>query len=206
MVRLLMSAMVDHRDLARSFTRFGLGVRGDDGCHARFADGTLAYHPVMPRVATTFRRSRAYAVRDHVLRRPVGTSDGVFVFVALELGGIDAARFEADTNLNPRCPGFSIHKSMKLIFASRPIEQIAAGPTCAEITRASRSDDGDDLFGVTVDQRHLARIAQGRRNRLSRLNALSFFVGRLSGGTMTSIVAFISGMPNSGGVGGSCCT
>jgi len=33
-----------------------------------------------------------------------------------------------------------------------------------------------------------------------------FFVGRFSGGMMTFQVFFMSAIPNSGGVGGSCCT
>ena len=79
--------IVDHQDLAGFLDvddEFGMLVRGNDGGDARFRMVFLGVH----RHAAgghDFQRFQGVPFHDHVLRRPVRTGDGVFIFPAFVL-------------------------------------------------------------------------------------------------------------------------
>jgi hypothetical protein len=93
--------VIDQQDLAGFLDvddPFRLDEGSDDGSHARFRmvfaiNGHAAG-------GNDLERLQRVAVHDHVLGRPVGTGNRVLVLKALELGGIDRARIEADLDFS----------------------------------------------------------------------------------------------------------
>jgi hypothetical protein len=76
---------------------------------------------VMPRVADDLQRLQRVALHDHVLRRPVGAGDRQLVLVALVLADVSTERASRPMRISATLSGFSIHRSIMLILASRPI-------------------------------------------------------------------------------------
>jgi len=124
-------AVIHQQDLAGFLDvdhEFRLVVGGDDGGDARLRVVFLGIHRHAAG-GDDFQRFERVAVHQHELRRPVRTGDGVFVLepamaylsskpLALEVSTERASR---PTLISATLSGFSIHRSIRLILASRPI-------------------------------------------------------------------------------------
>ena len=114
--------------------------------------------------ADDLQRLERVALHDHVLRRPVGAGDRVLVLVALVLRRVDAARLEADADLGDVVRLLHPQVDHVDLGVAPDHEQVASGGRHArDVHRVAGLDDVDDLLGVAVDQRHLAGVAQRRR-------------------------------------------
>ena len=90
--------VVDQQDLARFLDvhdELGMLMRGNDRCNAWFRVVFLSIYGHAACRHDLLRLKRE-AVHDHVLRRPVGSRNCVFVFKALVLRRLDRTRFQAD--------------------------------------------------------------------------------------------------------------
>ena len=104
------------------------------------------------------------AIHDHVLRRPVGACDRVLVLVALELRGLDRARLDADLDLGDLVR--HRHEQVDQVGPAVAADRVDVAPgvrQARDVHGVARADDIDDLLGVAVDQRHLARVTQRDR-------------------------------------------
>ena len=143
-----------------------LVVRGDDGGDARLG---VVFLRVVDHAARRddLERLQRVAVHDRVLRRPVAAGDGVFVLIALELGGLDRPRLGADLDLGDR--GRLGHPQVDHVHraVAADHEQIApGGRNAADVHRIAGVEDLHDLIGRAVDQRDLPRVAQRDREQV----------------------------------------
>ncbi len=152
-------------------------------------------------------RLQSVAVHDYVLWRPVGAGDRVLVLEALELRGLDRTRLGSDLDLGDGVRLFHPQVDHVDLGIAADHEEIAArGRDPADMHRVAGVDHRLDLVAGAVDQGDLPESRRVTENRLSMSMSFIFSVGRSSGAISTFQLAFISGMPNSGGAGGSSST
>ena len=135
-------------------------MRGHNGRHARLGVVFLRVHGHATGGDDVFWLQRR-AVHDHVLGRPVSTGNRQLVLVALELGGVHRARFEANANLG-HVIGLG-HPQVNHVDPAITANHEQIAPRCRsarDVHRVAGLDDVDDFFGVAVNQRHFAGIAQ----------------------------------------------
>ena len=162
--------VVHHQGLAgflHVHDELGLEVRCHDGCDAGLRVVFLGVH----RHATgrdDLHGLQRVAIHDDELRGPVGASDGQLVgevaFLALVLGGVHRAGFQANADFRNivRLGHPQVDHVHAAIAADH--EQVAARCRGArDVHRVAGLDDVDDLLGVTVNQRHFARVTQRGR-------------------------------------------
>ena len=112
-------------------------------------------------------RLQGEAVHDHVLRRPVGPGDGVFILITLVLGGLHRARFGADLDLGHLVGHWHPQVDQVELGVAADDKQIAPrGRHARDMHGIAGLDDGDNLLRIAVDESHFAGIAQRHREQV----------------------------------------
>ena len=141
----------------------GLEVAAHDGGHARLGVVLLLVHGVAAG-GDDLQRLQRVAVHDDELRRPVGAGNGVLVFKALVLAGLDRTRFQAGADLGHVVGLLHPQVDHVDLGVAADHEQVATrGRQARDVHRVAGLDDVDDLLGVAVDQRHFTRVTQRGR-------------------------------------------
>ena len=170
--------IVHHQHLAGFLDvdhEFRLEMRGHDRGDTRFR---VVFLRVIDHATGAFdlERLKRVAVHDHILRRPIGPCDGVFVFPPLEFRGFDRTRLGADLDFGNGCR--RVHPQVyhrDLGVTTNDIQIAARCRDAADMHRIARLDDRLDLIGFAVDQGNLAGIAQRHREQVVDVDVVHLF-------------------------------
>ena len=176
--------IVDHQYLAGLLDvdhELGLEVAGNDRRDSRFGVKFLGVNGHAAG-GDDLQRLERVAFHDDVLRRPVGAGDRVLVLEALVFRGVDRARFQPDLDLGDVVR--LVHPQVDHVdlgVAPDDVDVAAGGRQARDVHRVAGLDDVDDLLGVAVDQRHLARVAQGHREQVLEVDLVHLLLRALLG-------------------------
>ena len=122
------------------------------------------------------------AVHDHILRRPVGTGDGVPVLPTLHLGCLDRARLQADLDLRHRRRRVHPEVDQVDLGVAADGEEIASrSRQPRDVHGVARLENIRDLLRVAFNQGNLAGIAQGDREEVVQVELVHLLLRPLVG-------------------------
>ena len=160
--------VIDHQDLA-SFLHvhnpLRLDERRNDGCHAWLRVVLTVNGNATGR--NHLQRLQRVAFHDGVLRWPVAASNGVLVFKALELGGIDRARVEGNFDFSYNAWLFHPQVDQRhTTIATDHVNVTARSGHAGDMHCIASLDDAADFFGVAVNQSNFTGITQSDREHV----------------------------------------
>ena len=177
--------IVDHQHLTGFLDvddEFGPEMRRHDRCDARLG---VVFLCVVSHAAGALdlERLQRVAVHDHVLRRPIGAGDGIFVLVSLEFRCFDRARFRADLDLGHGRRRVHPKIDHRYPRIAPDHEQVAPGcRNAADVNGITSVDDGLNFIAVAVDQGDLPGIAQGHREQVVDVQIIDLLRGSVGEG------------------------
>ena len=125
-------------------------------------------------------RLEGVTIHDDVLGRPVGTGNGVLVFKALELGGINGACVEADLDFSHNSRFFHPQVDQaQTTVATNNVNITARSGEAGNMNRIAGLDDGADFLGITVDQGNFTGITQGDREHVVQVEVVHLLLRTL---------------------------
>src|SRR5690554_2426566 len=122
-------------------------------------------------------RLQGVAVHDHELGRPVGAGNGVLVFPALVLGGLDRTRFHTNLDLGYGLRLF--HPQVDHVDQGVTADNhhvTARGRHPGDVHRVAGFDDLHDFLGIAVNQGNLTGVTQGNAEDVFQVQVVHLFL------------------------------
>ena len=165
---------LDHAGFLDADQKLRLGRRGDDGGDPRFLV-IIAVDRDTP-CRHVLQRLQGQAIENRVLRRPVGTDNRVLVLETLGFGSFDRTRLH--TGLDGGDHGRFFKPEVDHVepaIAPDNVDVAARQRHAGNMHGVAGLDDAPYLLGITVDQRHLAGIAQRHREDVVQIDVVHLF-------------------------------